>query len=82
MGTFTKLREVSLTLFLPQSLTSRFRSSSANLTLSARNLITWSDYTGIDSELNRSGASDNFGTSEFLTQGIPRYITLRLNLTF
>ena len=82
VGTFTKLREVSVTFFLPQSLTSRFRSSSANLTLSARNLITWTDYTGIDSELNRGGSSDNFGTSEFLTQGIPRYITLRLNLTF
>ena len=82
VGTFTKLREVSLTFFLPQSVASRFRSRGASLTLSGRNLITWTDYTGIDPEINRSGSSDNFGTSEFLTQGIPRYLTVRLNLTF
>jgi len=82
VGTFTKLREVSLTFFLPRDLASRFRSSSANLTLSARNLITWTNYTGVDPELNSAGSGDNFGTSEFLTQGIPRYIMLRLNLTF
>lgn len=82
VGTFTKLREVSLTFFLPRSVASRFQSTGASLTLSARNLITWTDYTGIDPEINRSGSSDNFGTSEFLTQGIPRYVTVRLNLTF
>ena len=82
VGNFTKLREVSLTFFLPRGLVSRFRSSAASLTLSARNLITWTDYTGVDPELNTSGSGANFGTSEFLTQGIPRYITLRLHLTF
>ena len=81
-GTFIKLREVSLTLFLPQSMASRFRSTGASLTVSGRNLATWTDYTGVDPELNSAGGGDNFGTGEFLTQGIPRYFTARLSLTF
>lgn len=81
-GTFTKLREVSVTFFLPQSLAARIRSNNATLTLSGRNLVTWTDYTGVDPELNSAGSGDNFGTGEFLTQGIPRYITARLRLNF
>jgi hypothetical protein len=81
-GTFIKLREISLTLFLPQSMASRFRSTGASLTVSGRNMATWTDYTGVDPELNSAGGGDNFGTGEFLTQGIPRYFTARLSLTF
>ena len=81
-GNFTKLREVSVTLFLPQNIAARMRASRASLTLSGRNLVTWTSYTGVDPELNRSGSSDNFGTEEFLTQGIPRYLTARLNFVF
>jgi hypothetical protein len=61
---------------------SRFRSTGASLTVSGRNMATWTDYTGVDPELNSAGGGDNFGTGEFLTQGIPRYFTARLSLTF
>lgn len=81
-GDFFKLREVSLTLVAPQAWLAPVRASNASLTLSARNLVTWTDYTGIDPEINSGGSGDNFGTSEFLTQGIPRYLTARLSLSF
>ena len=81
-GDFVKLREISVTLFLPESLAARIRSRNASLTFSARNLKTWTDYTGVDPELNSAGGGDNFGTGEFLTQGIPRYFTARLSLGF
>lgn len=81
-GSFWKLREVSLSYALPPSLTSMMGSSSASVTLTGRNLFTWTDYTGIDPEVNWSGSSSNFGTNDFLTQPPVRYFTLRFRFSF
>ena len=54
----------------------------ASLTVSGRNLGVWTDYTGMDPEINWNGSGDNFGISEFLTQPPVRYYTARINLTF
>jgi hypothetical protein len=80
-SSFTKLREVALTLTLPQHLAARAHAGSANLTLAGRNLKTWTNYTGIDPEVN-STAQANFSTSDFLTAPSVRYFTARLALTF
>ena len=45
------------------------------------NLVTWTNYSGIDPELNDAGQS-NFNTAEFLTQPPVRYFIARINLTF
>jgi hypothetical protein len=44
-ASFTKLREVSASYTLPQSLAARFGASAASITVAGRNLHTWSDYT-------------------------------------
>lgn len=49
-ASFAKLREVSASLTLPQAWASRIGGSRATLTLAARNLHTWTDYTGLDPE--------------------------------
>ncbi len=54
-ATFIKLREVSLSFFLPQRLVARTGASAANITLSGRNLALWTDYSGIDPEVNSYG---------------------------
>ncbi|HYC51182.1 MAG TPA: SusC/RagA family TonB-linked outer membrane protein [Gemmatimonadaceae bacterium] len=51
-GDFVKLREVSLTLDLPQQYARRVRASNASLTFAGRNLAVWSDYEGADPEVN------------------------------
>jgi TonB-linked SusC/RagA family outer membrane protein len=79
---FWKLREVSLSYTLPESLVGRVGGRSATVTLSGRNLATWTDYTGLDPELNFDGPSDNFGLTELLTAPPVRYFTLRLNVAF
>ena len=79
---FWKLREVSLTYTLPPDLASRISAESASITLTGRNLATWTDYSGMDPEINSAGSGDNFGISEFLTQPPVRYFTLRVNLGF
>lgn len=85
-ATFTKLREVALTITAPQTVASRLRAGAASLTLAGRNLKTWTNYSGFDPEVNaiQSGANNagNFNSADFLTQPNIRYFTARLNLTF
>jgi TonB-linked SusC/RagA family outer membrane protein len=81
-GSFVKLRELSLTVGLPQSIARRTRARGASITFAGRNLKTWTDYTGLDPEINTSGSGSNFVTAEFLTQPPVRYYTARIDLNF
>ena len=58
-ASYVKLREVTLTYNVPQSVTQKIGSgiSSLRLNLSGRNLYTWTDYWGMDPE------SSNFGNN-------------------
>jgi TonB-dependent SusC/RagA subfamily outer membrane receptor len=79
---FTKLREVSASYTLPQSVSARIGASSAAITLAGRNLHTWSDYMkgrnrGVEPEASflggtRGGASATWeqNTTPQLTQFI------------
>ena len=80
-GTFTKLREVSATLTAPRSLNARMRVQGAALTIAARNLATWTNYTGFDPEVN-STPNGSFNTSDFLTQPPLRIWTARISLQY
>jgi TonB-linked SusC/RagA family outer membrane protein len=49
-GDFMKLREISLSYEAPASLVRRFGASGLTLNVAARNLHTWTGYTGLDPE--------------------------------
>jgi TonB-linked SusC/RagA family outer membrane protein len=78
---FIKLREVALTFYLPTGFARAIGSSRATLTLAGRNLLTITDYSGLDPEV-QSNQAGNFGTGAFFTQPQVRYWTARLQLTF
>jgi len=78
---FVKLREVSLSYTLPARYSAYLRAQDAVITISGRNLKTWSDYQGFDPEL-LSVATTNFGRQDFLTIPPSRQMAFRLNLTF
>ncbi len=81
---FTKLREASVTVFGLDQLLARAGVRGLNdvsLTVSGRNLATWTDYTGLDPEMN-SGGQANHATYEFLGQPPVRTWTVRLNVGF
>jgi hypothetical protein len=78
---FTKLRELAFTVTLPERFANSIRATGASITLSGRNLKTWTNYTGLDPELNTSSAQ-NFNTADFLTQPPTKYWVGRVNLTF
>jgi hypothetical protein len=78
-ATFTKWRELSVRFGIPESLGNRVGAlKGAALTLSGRNLKTWTDYTGLDPEINEAGGS-NFTQGEFNTQPPVRLWSLRFD---
>jgi len=82
-ASFTKLREVSLTLTSPASLVRRIGlpNNGLSLTLGGRNLKTWTNYRGLDPEVNFNGAS-NFSTADFFTIPPARQLTARIDVNF
>ena len=56
-GSFVKLREVTVSYELSPAMLARLWSGvrSARLSLSGRNLVTWTDYTGLDPEVSNFG---------------------------
>jgi hypothetical protein len=78
---FWKLRELAFTATLPQAFAQSLHAGSGSITISGRNLKTWTDYTGLDPELN-TNSNSNFNTADFLTQPPTKYWVARLNLTF
>jgi TonB-linked SusC/RagA family outer membrane protein len=80
---FIKWRELSVTLAMPREWARRIGGASGlSLTLAGRNLMTWTNYPGLDPEANETGAGSNFTQGEFGTQPNVRYWTARLNINF
>jgi hypothetical protein len=52
---FVRLREVAVTLSAPQRWTRRFGAAGVDLTVGGRNLAIWTDYPGLDPEVNAAG---------------------------
>jgi TonB-linked SusC/RagA family outer membrane protein len=80
-ASFTKLRELSLTILAPERLARRWGLDGLSLTLSGRNLKTWTGFTGLDPEANFAG-QNNFTTAEFQSQPPVRHWTARVNVNF
>ncbi|UCH10603.1 MAG: SusC/RagA family TonB-linked outer membrane protein [Fidelibacterota bacterium] len=64
-GSYIKLREVALAYRLPEALYSGLGINGLTLRLSARNIYTWTKYTGIDPETNLTGANRVRGIDYF-----------------
>ena len=84
-GSFIRWREVNVSFRIPESAVQRVlrAGSSATLSVGARNLYVWSDFSGIDPESAiRSGLAGFAGNEEYFTEAIPTKIFVRLQLTF
>ncbi|HSU13171.1 SusC/RagA family TonB-linked outer membrane protein [Longimicrobium sp.] len=78
-ASFTRFRELGVTLTAPQSFARRFGGRALSATFSARNLKVWTSYKGIDPESNY-GQTDV--PTDFQTAPPPSYYTVRVNLGF
>lgn len=79
-ASFVKWRELSVRFGVPEAWAARLGAGrGATLSLSARNLKTWTDYTGLDPEINETGGSTGFTQAEFDTQPPVRVFSVRLD---
>jgi TonB-linked SusC/RagA family outer membrane protein len=81
-GSFVKLREVALSIPIGASLVSRIGASGATIRLAGRNLHTWTDYTGLDPEVNLFSESTVARGVDFATLPLPRTFSAGLTLNF
>ena len=86
---FVKLREVSLSYTLPQRWTQRMGTDELSLTLSGRNLAMWTNYLGMDPEVNFNGianpASPGFGSvdrADYMSVPMLRRLQASINVRF
>ncbi|CAN5209127.1 hypothetical protein BH09BAC4_BH09BAC4_49780 [soil metagenome] len=78
-GSYTKLREVSLSYSLPKLIKNV---SNINVALVGRNLYSWDKYTGFDPETNAGGTNDLLRGLDFGNVPIPRTYQVKLSATF
>jgi hypothetical protein len=80
-GSFTRWRELSVSLAMPSAVARGLRAASARVTLTGRNLHLFTAYSGTDPEMN-SAPGFSEGYSDNPTPPAARYWLLRLNLGF
>lgn len=81
-GDFVRLRELSATYTLPESIVKGLRGAvqGASVTVAFQNVKLWTNYSGPDPEVNSQ--SNAFSRQDFLTLPNPKKTVLRVNLTF
>ena len=81
-GSFVKLREIALGYRFDAPWVSRLGAGDIGLRVAARNLHTWSDYSGIDPEVNLFSANTVARGVDFATTPIPRTLSVSLDFNF
>ena len=79
-GSFAKLRELSLTYTLPPRLIRGYQS--ASVTLSGRDLHTWTDYAGLDPEVNVNNPATSANTQDQAVTPPLSRLLVSINLKF
>jgi hypothetical protein len=78
-GSYIRFQNITLSYTLPESL---LQDVSIRIYAGADNIYTWTDYSGLDPELNVFGTDDVATGTDFLTQGLNRTYKIGLNVTF
>jgi TonB-dependent starch-binding outer membrane protein SusC len=82
-GSYWRVKNVVLGYTIPQSIAQRaVRARVARLYVQAQNLMTFTDYSGFDPEVNSNGNSSTARGQDFYALPQPRTITFGLNLAY
>ncbi len=73
-GSYARLKSVTLSYQLPNTLLNEARLSNVRLYVSGKNLLTFTGYSGLDPEVNSFGQDNVVQGNDFFTQPIPRFI--------
>jgi hypothetical protein len=80
-GSWTRLRELSLSYNLNNEFTKSIGIQNALITATGRNLLLWTEFEGTDPDTNVSGVSSSRGIDYFNNPGTKSYV-FSLTLTF
>ncbi|KKN83408.1 hypothetical protein LCGC14_0299430 [marine sediment metagenome] len=80
-SSYIRVKNISLGYNFPESLLSKIKLSSARLYVSGQNLITFTDYKGVDPEVSYSNSSSNLGLDYGSYPNVKSY-TLGLSIGF
>jgi len=78
---WARLRDLSISYYFSDSLLKKLKLKGASLAITTRNLILFTNYTGIDPETSLSGAANSFGRDYFNSPSTRSY-GLRLKIDF
>lgn len=81
-ASFIKWRELRISYTVPEQLSDLLPTSRANIYVGGRNLATFTDYPGLDPEVNQRGARDELSFSTASTLPSPRSYFAGFQLTF
>ncbi|CCH51658.1 TonB-dependent receptor plug [Fibrisoma limi BUZ 3] len=82
-GDYVRLKTATLGYTLPKTLTNRAKLSRVRVYVTGQNLLTFTNYTGWDPEVNTDAAAGNIGLgNDFYSAPQPRTITAGINIGF
>jgi TonB-linked SusC/RagA family outer membrane protein len=81
-ASFIRLKNISLGYTIPESVTSKWHISKLRANVSASNLLTFTNYKGLDPEVSSQGGNQNTAGYDWATVPQPRTIQVGLNVTF
>lgn len=81
-GSFIRLKNISLSYIIPQSITSKWHISTLKATISASNVLTLTKYKGLDPEVSAQSGNQNTAGYDWATVPQPRTIQATVNVTF
>lgn len=81
-GSFMRIKNVTLSYNFSKSLLDKVKIKSAKLYASVQNLYTFTEYSGMDPEVNYYGASNYILGTDFFTYPQARTVIIGLNLGF
>lgn len=81
-GSYARLKTLTLGYTLPRPLLNRLRLSTVRVYVMGTNLLTFTNYSGLDPEINAGGGKGTVGGVEMFTVPQPRTVQAGLNLSF
>jgi hypothetical protein len=80
-ASWIKLREVALDYVVPQEIVERLEMTGISLRVAGRNLVTWTDYTGLDPETSLTGTLGGIRGYDYFNNPQSRQWIFTLSLT-
>ncbi|EIM78685.1 TonB-dependent receptor plug [Nitritalea halalkaliphila LW7] len=81
-GSYLRLKNISIGYTLPGSVASKLGMSSARVYVSGQNVLTWTNYSGMDPEVNSTASTATTQGVDFFGMPQPRVFMAGFNITF